>query len=177
MPINIVTQIIGIVAISFIILSFQHKTRKGILVFIGIGCFLFAIHLALLGAITGAILNLFVVVQSVLFSRYAAKTRPKWPLVMMLIIFVIIAVVTWQGVLSIFPTLGTMLGAFSYWQRNPQRVRWLALSARPLWFVYNLASGSIAGVIAEVLNASSILVGIYRYRNKSRANRLAIKRT
>ncbi len=165
---ELVTQSMGFVGLFFMVISYQFKTRRMILVCKMLGSFAFAVHFALLGSYTGAALNTIGIVGAVLFQYFDNTNRPLWPPVSMAALFVLAGILTWQGWISVLPIAGMLVGTLARWQRNPQRLRVFSLFAPPLWLTYNVLSGSIAGVINEIVNIASTLIGLWRHRQSRR---------
>ena len=71
----LIGQIVGIVAIIFGFVSYQVKT-KGMLLFMqGTVAFLFCIHYALLGAYTGAVMNVVALIRNVVYNKINNESR------------------------------------------------------------------------------------------------------
>lgn len=158
------SQIIGFFASSFIVLSFQAKKRKHILYTLMVGQVLFCIHFFMIGAYTGSALNLLSVFRSFVFSQNKKKWASKifW-LYNFIVLFWVTGFLSWEGYISLLPTVGMTIISFALWNKNEKKVRKLSLFARPFWFTYVLISKSYAGIITEILLLISIIIGIIRY--------------
>lgn len=152
--------------------SFQSKKRRRILgIQLASNCS-WIIHYLLLGASTGAGLNVVGGLRAYAFSRYDQKHRPGWLLGAVIAAIFLATALTWQGWVSLLPAAGMTTATIGFWQRNTQHIRLIALCASPLWLVYGLLSGSYAAVAAEVLMVASLLISLWRHRRTSRAERL-----
>ena len=60
---------------------------------------------------------------------------------------------------------GMVLSTIGLWQRNEQHIRWFLLLGSPVWLAYDLLVGSYAGMVNEVIFASSIIIALLRYRH------------
>lgn len=127
---------------------------------------LYTVHFYLLGAFTGAAMNLVGGVRSYSYSKVTPNRSNVWIPILFTAIAILGTLLTWQGYLSILPLLGTTCGAVAFWQNNPKHIRRLAMLASPLWFVYNFISGSYPGMLIEVIMLTSNLVGQYRFDRK-----------
>jgi len=162
---EIIGQIIGFVALFFIVRSFQSRHREKILSYQFTGSIFYFLNLILLGALTGGISMMFGVIRNYIFSRKGKKAwanSVKW-VYLFLVIFIIIGIFTYKNIFSILPTAGMCLGTIGFWMTKPSHIRWIMLSTSPFWISYNYISGSIAGVILEVFILVSLLVGIIRF--------------
>lgn len=160
-----IAQIIGVIALIMAIISFQNNTKKGILLFQLLAGSIFSIHFLLLGAYTGAALNAVSVVRNIVFYN---KNKHKWAahvgwLYTFILISILMGILTWDGIFSLFPTLGMVLGSVAFWVDNPTQVRRLTFPVSPLWITYNIAKRSYAGIITELFIMTSIIVGMIRF--------------
>lgn len=160
---EIVAQIIGIVALVAAVISFQQRTYKGILVLQLVSSGLFAFHFAMLGAYTGAVLNAIAAVRSLI---YAYKGKPWADNILWFWLFcvlsVMVGVFTWNGPLSILPVLGMISTTAVFLTKTPKMVRIVSFPSSPLWLVYNIFTHSLGGVITEVISMISIIVAMIR---------------
>ena len=162
---QIIIQGIGYVALGFVLLSFQKRTRVNILLVMLTGLVLFVIHFALLHAWTGALMN--AVEALVVFVAYKKETmtwakHKAWPYIFILT-YVLVGLLTQHSLINSLPIIAQIFGAIAVWQTNPKTIRGLMLIPRPLWFVYNLAVGSYAGMTAEIVILASVVTGIIRF--------------
>lgn len=153
------SQLLVGVAICFDLLSFQFKERRRIIACLIISCLLVATHFALLGYWTAAGLGLLAALRFVI----SYLTTSKKMMVACLCASVVIATVTFHGMLSIFSCLGSIFGTIGSFCREDKRLRQLLLIATSLWLVHNCLAGTPTAVLMEALFLSSNLVGYYRF--------------
>lgn len=159
---QLMAQLIGFVALIVSLWVFQLNKRTTMLTAQLWGNLLFAIHFALLGAYTGAALNLVGAGRSYSFNKFRKKRWSGAIFWGFIGIFVAADIATWQGIISLLPLIGMISGAFAYWQPTAKSIRVLSLIAPPAWFIYNAVVSSYAGMATEVILMSSILIGMYR---------------
>ncbi|OGG20175.1 hypothetical protein A3D03_00500 [Candidatus Gottesmanbacteria bacterium RIFCSPHIGHO2_02_FULL_40_13] len=162
---QLIAQIIGIVALLFVLLSFQKNSRYLILLFLIIVQILFTLHFGLLGAWTGAAMNGVAAFRTYIFNQRETKiwsNNPFW-LYLFVVLFWVFGIVTWSGYYSILPILAMTIDSFAVWNKKTQYIRRLMLIPRPLWFIYNYTVVSYAGMITEIFVLFSILIGIIRF--------------
>ena len=99
---------------------------------------------------------------------YFLKIKKKWAskifwLYNFIVLFWVTGFLSWEGYISLLPTVGMTIISFALWNKNEKKVRKLSLFARPFWFTYVLISKSYAGIITEILLLISIIIGIIRY--------------
>ena len=164
---DIIIQAIGIVAMGLAIFSFQSKESKGVL-YLQVGSSTaWAIHFLLLGAYTGAILNAIAIVRNLLFSfkRYRFFAS-KWWIAVFSVIFTVVAVLTWEGWLSILPLVGMVTSSFAFFMKDANKLRYLYFLSSPPWLIYDAISKSIGGTITEAFCMISIIIALIRYSDK-----------
>ncbi|MCL2513764.1 MAG: YgjV family protein [Oscillospiraceae bacterium] len=178
---NIIAQAIGFIGTAFLVISYQQKKRRGIIVFQIFCSAFFALHFYLLGAYTGCAMNVLGGLRSTVYSYSEEKKWAKhnfWP-VLFFIVFLAAGILTWKNIWSLLPTFAMCLSTISLWLRDPKKIRFLTSPTLPCWLVYNLMNKSIAGFITEIFTIISMATAIIRYdvlpnRKSKRANNSAI---
>jgi hypothetical protein len=127
-------------------------------------------HYILLGitngadAFTGAALNFIGLSRSIVFinndKRWAKS--PLW-LVLFIIVSVVAGVLTWEDWYSFLPPLAMILTTVSYWMKNETKIRLITFPSSPCWLVFNIITGSVAGIVTECVVMSSLIIAIVRY--------------
>lgn len=162
-------QLIGFVGVALLIVMFQVNDRKKMLRIQMASALTMAIHFALLGATTGAALNVLRAMRNFFFIRYREHA---WLLPVTVSVFLSVGVITWHDWTSIFPMIGSTIGTMALWQKKPHVIRFLSLIVPPFWFTYNFLNGSYAGMIGDTVVFTSALAGIYRFDIAPRLRRL-----
>ena len=170
-------QIIGLFGMLFNLLAYQQKTQKGVLVCQFFAALTFGVNYLLLDAVIGGLLNLVGTVRATVFyfeKKTHANSLP-W-----LIVFVTAFAASYpltflvfgtpasakNLIIELLPVLSMILATFSLRLGSAKAVRAFGLICSPLWLIYNCFSGSIGAIASEILNLSSIFVGIYRLDRK-----------
>ena len=137
------------------------RSRNGILLAQLATNLFFTVHLLLLGAVTGALMNGLSAVQ--VAAAIPLGTRPGFRVVYLAVLPVVAAglALTWHGVPSLFAAAGMALVSLSRYQTDVRRLRLIMMLAFPCWFAHNLLVGSLPGVLSDVvgmtLNAAVLL--------------------
>ena len=164
-PFQVVAQAIGFLGMFSHLASFQCKKRQGILGLQIAGSTFYAIHFGLLGAVSGAAMNVIALLRCLVFYRRGERKwadSPVWIPVFLAIIAGATAVF-WEGPKSLLTLAGMVCTTFAMHAPSARAVRLLNLPSDPLWLIYNAISGSISGVITEVGIICSILIGFLRH--------------
>lgn len=180
--IEIIAQLIGIFAMVANCLSYQQKKDTTLLAFQLVGSTLFGINYFLLGAISGAMLNVVAVVRALIFikkDRFNAR-HPAW-----LVTFILLYLASYVLVFTVFdkeptipnliiellPVLAMIIATVSYRYADAKMIRRFGIFASPLWLTYNIANVAIGAIICETLNIFSIIIGMYRHDIKRKNNK------
>lgn len=157
-------QIIGFGGTALTIVAYQQSKRKNILLCTVISAALFTVHFILLGAYTGAVMNFFAGLRSLVFMN---NTKPWakskiWVGVFM-VIYTVACIVTWEKWYSVLPLIAMLLTTVSNWLQSERKIRFLTFPNSPCWLVYNILNNSVAGIITEIFVMSSLIIAIIRY--------------
>lgn len=164
----IISQLIGFLAAAILLLSFQQKTHKRIVVMQACSGLLFAIQYLMLGAYEGMIGNLVGCARSVSFS-FRGKSKFVDSIACP-IIFAILAgaggLMTYSSPASLLPMAAMMISSFVMWNPHTQQLRALTMPTSLMWLIYNVICSSYSGIITEVFNQISIIIGLIRFRKR-----------
>lgn len=171
--IELISQIIGIIAMIFAILSYQRKTGKGTLVFQLICGFLFSIHLFMLNAISGALLNMIAVIRAILFlNKEKLKSDNNIWLAGFIVVYIIFYAMTFtvfkmeinsRNLLTeVLPVIGMIASTLGLRCSDASKIRKFGLISSPAWLTYGIINGSVGGSVSEFLSLCSIIIGIIR---------------
>ena len=158
-------QAVGGIGLIFSILSFNSKTRNGLLAHQSSGSFVYFIHYLMLGGWTGAAMELLVVLRNWVFIKKETHTWAKhdgWMYFFILLALVLLAI-SWQGYISLLPTIGIISGIYTRWHHPPAKIRLYSLGGLILWIPYNIFIHSIAGTITVLITSVVIIVAILKH--------------
>ncbi len=172
--VEIIAQIIGIIAMAFNILSYQGKKQSTVFALQLIGGGLFAVNFMLLDAPVGGLLNIIAAVRAIVFlyKEKLKAERPGWFAVFVasyIAVYVLNFTVFGKEatalrlVIELLPVIGMIALHVGYTLKNASDVRKCGLISSPAWLIYNIISGSWGAIICEILTLGSIVVGIFRH--------------
>ncbi len=160
---EIFTQAVGVVGIICSVIAFQCKKHKWILFFHSLHEFIFALQYVLLGAYTGAAINLLNCGRNFLFAHQVEKEKDTRPLIIIFCaLAIILGIFTFQGWISILVILAKVLSTVAYGNKSTTFIRIAMLVACSALLAYNLLVSSYAGVLCEGFSLVSVVVGIVR---------------
>ena len=167
LSVPVVIQLIGFVGLGMSVGAFQFKKHGQIVFCKIISALSFALHYALLGAWSGAALELISAIRDVIFRHQVKKNRSTLPTMIGFGLFVVATgVVTYTGWLSLLPVACKLLTTISYGMKNEKWLRRITMPSSFLWIIYNSSVGSISGMVTDCLNLVSILIAMYKFDYK-----------
>ena len=159
-----IIQLIGFLGLGMSVGAFQFKKHGQIIFCKILAALCFGLHYALLGAWSGAVLELISVIRDMIFRWQVKKNVSTLPTIIGFGIFVLATgVFTYDGWLSILPVTCKLLTTVSYGMKNEKWLRRITMPSSFLWIAYNSTIGSISGVVTDCLNLVSILIAMYKF--------------
>lgn len=156
---NLLETIFGVGVLALIILSICVKRRKLSVAIQGSGCALQLIYDLLIGATTAAITELVDVIRSAIFVYRSKFGNLIYLLILIAFELFIVGncIVTWEGWLSLLPTIGAMTRTYAAWQPRMGPIRIAGVITGALYIPYFV--GHNAPIMA-IGYAILMLVGI-----------------
>ncbi len=168
---DIIPQIIGLLAVATFLLSYQQKKRKNIILLNTISRCLYILQYLLLGAFAGAVLDILGAISSVIAGKKDSgfvKRHTKVTLISVNILIVIagssIAFIN-NSWLDILPIAGVLLHTSAFWISDEKIIRRVSLLGSPFWFLYNFLSRAYGSAIGDILTICSIVIAMIRHKN------------
>lgn len=163
---TLIIQGIGFIGVACFILSYQIKSNKALYLMQMAGSGLFCVQFLLMGAYSGCLNLVVIMIRNILLTKADDWKWIQWKgwVGVITAVCIVILYFTWAGPLSLLPFIALVAATIGYWTNNAQKIRLANLVVScPAWLVYDIAVGSIGGVINEIVTMGSIVVSIYRY--------------
>ncbi|MBQ7035713.1 MAG: YgjV family protein [Clostridia bacterium] len=167
----IIPQIIGLFAVAMFLLSYQQKKRKNIILFNAISRCLYILQYLLLGAFSGAVLDILGTVSSVIAGKKHTKFVQKHMTVIliaingcMILAGGMIAFINGSW-LDLFSLAGVLLHTGAFWLNDEKIIRRISLMGSPCWFIYNFFSQAYGSALGDIFTMCSIMIAMIRYKN------------
>lgn len=161
----IISQILVIISSIILCSTYFLKNRKIILLFSILSCCMYAGAYLLLGAYTGAVLNIVTIIASVWFYVLEAKGKRKniISLVVIAVMFVVGTIFSYDSIVSLLATIALFSFVYSIWQEKLLVHKWLGVVTAVCWIIYNCFYHSIMGIIVNIVFLIIDLVAIVKY--------------
>lgn len=157
--IYILSQIFTVITYGLLAATYYAKDRKKILILSFASLIANGIAYLLLNAWSGLAMCIVALIRNIIFLLDEKKNGKRDKinktdviiLIILYIISIISAIFTYEGFLSLFSVIATMLYTLSVWQKNPKVYKLLGIPIGILWIAYNIYVMSIFGIILETI--------------------------
>ena len=174
-----IAQALSFVGLAFIVASYQQKKKSSLVLCQLFGCGVFGIHYFMMGAYTGALLNVIGMIRSLAFYKEnrSRKVGTIWTVVLIamyvasyILNFTVFGAPATAGnlILELLPTIGMSVLTISFNMTGTGIIRALGTGHSASWLIYNIVHHSIGGTLTETMAMISIIVGILRYDIKKK---------
>ncbi len=157
-------MIFSILAFLALIVSICIKERKKSLIVQSINCLFEAIYDFIIYAYTGAILSVINFMRTFLFIKKEKFNKTIYLLILFIFesIIIINCIVTWNGYISLLPTIGSIIRTYCLWQSNMKLVRISGITTGVLYGSYYIYYNSWFMVLGDFI---LLVTGIYALWN------------
>ena len=157
-------MIFSVLAFIALILSIIIKDRKKSLGVQSLNCLLESIYSFLIEAFTGAFLSIVNFIRTFIFMQSEKISKKIYLLILLLFesIIVINCIYTWNGLISVLPTIGSMIRTYCLWQTNMKLVRISGITTGVLYGLYYSYYKSWFIVMGDIILFVTSIISIYR---------------
>lgn len=161
-------QLVGFVAWIFLAFSYWRKKVDDVLFLQVISCVLFVIHYYFLGGMSGLYIVLFETVRDFVYYKSDDDLKLFYYSIP---IYIIIAVLNFTGIMSVLPSLASLIDGFSLANKKVIVVVG-GIASYTVWLIYDIYVGSISGALTDfILIISNIFVLITSYKERRKRKR------
>ena len=165
--IEIIAMIVGVIAVTFYILGYLQKKRQNIIILNVTSRILYILQYILLGAFSGAALDVAGAASSILAERKNKipfiKKHTKLFVILLDIVIVIVGLVIYKNIYDLLPIVGVLLHTSAFWIDDEKTIRRVSFLGSPFWLVYNFLSGAYPSCIGDIMSMVSIAIAMIRY--------------
>lgn len=163
---EVIANVIGIAAVIVFILSYQFKTRRGIILCSGASRILYILQYVLLGAFTGAVFDIVGVFTTLLADKKDKPFIKKYlvPVFILSNLAVVgIGILLYKNAFDLLPMFGILFETGALWLNNEKHIRIVSFFGAPCWLIYNLSTVAYGSAIGNVFTMISIIIAFIRY--------------
>lgn len=158
-----IAQLIGLISLILLILSFQNNSKKTLLKYQIISSLCSSIQYILLKATSGFFMSLTMCIRNIIFSRYKNDDIPKIYLTIVIIIMLALSLLSYNGPISLLPCIGSLMYTLALAKSSLKVTRITNSITCVLYIIYNIKVLAIAGIIAASVELISTLIAIYKF--------------
>ena len=165
---RIAANIVGVIAVIVFVLSYQQKTRRGIVVCNVISRGLYVLQYLLLFAFEGAVLDILGMIASILAQQKDSpfiKKHLKAVMISVNLVIVAAGILLYKNPFSLLPMFGVLLHTGAFWLTKERNIRIVSFLGSPFWRVYNLYSYAYGSAVGDVMTMVSIVTAMIRYKD------------
>ena len=156
-------KIIGWVAVAVSCVIFLGRKRRTILLSKFTADVLWFFHYFLIGAYSGAALNVLALGRESIFYHKEKKwASHKFWLYLILGLTIFSCLLTWEGPISLLPMIGSCSAVISFWCTKPVHIRLMAIPAQVLWLIYGTIHFSLPSFICNTMALVTIGIGLWQ---------------
>ena len=150
--IEIIAQVIVLIAYLICGVAFLQKKQYKILIFVSIFNLLMLIQYYLLNATMGIIANAINIFRIIIFIYNSKHNKQNsiYLLIPLCLITISLTICFYSSYLDIFPCLIALIGTFSYWINNTKVLRVCNILCSICYIIYAIPIHSYITIIAEV---------------------------
>lgn len=163
-------MIFSILAFIALILSICIKDRKKSLFIQSLNCLFEAVYGFIINAFTGAVLSIVNFIRTFIFIQSEKINKRIYLIILIIFECIIIAncIYTWNGLISILPTIGSIIRTYCLWQNNMKLVRISGITTGILYGLYYSYYQSWFIVLGDIILLFTSIISIYKNDIKNR---------
>ena len=153
-------SILAFIAFIALIVSICIKERKKSLIVQSINCLFEATYDFIIYTYTGAILSVINFIRTFLFINKSKFNKTIYLLILLFFesIIIINCILTWNGYISLLPTIGSIIRTYCLWQSDMKLVRISGITTGILYGSYYIYYNSWFMVLGDFI---LLITGIY----------------
>lgn len=157
-------MIFSILAFVAVCVSICIKDRKKSLSVQALNCFFEAIYDFIINAFTGAVLSIINLIRTFIFIKKEKINKTIYLLILVLFegIIIINCFFTWNGYISLLPTVGSIIRTYCLWQSNMKLVRISGITTGILYGLYYTYYKSWFLVLGDIILLIVGIISVYK---------------
>ena len=159
----IIANAIGFVSFVISLIAFHKKDKKNIFKNTMISNSLSLIQYIVLNAYSGIATKIIAILRdlSIMKQEKYNFLKTKKMLSVFVIIYLVLMIITYQGILSVFSLLAALIYTVFCWNGNVNTVRYIGIFTNVLWLIYNIYVKSYIGAFSNLISIFSTSIAIY----------------
>ena len=101
-----------------------------------------------------------------LYEKRGRKNK-KLLISALLIVLIIISIISWENIYSMFPITASIIMLFAFLLDNEKNIRIIGVISNILWTIYGIIYRSYSAMIFEVFSVIGTLIAVYKNRDNN----------
>ncbi len=161
---ELLIQGIGLLGTGLFFLSYQLRDNRSLFRVQFFSYLCYVIHLFFLGAFTGGVSYLINLVRSFCLGSRKPFLHSRTMCALLCAAQLAALYFTWTGPLSLLPVAANIASTLGGYTHNPRKIRLAGMLVNsPLWIIYDVAVGSWAGILDELVSEGSMILSVIRF--------------
>lgn len=161
-------QVFAILSFLALLISYWQTKRSKILFYQILDSLFDVVQYFLLGGYTGSFTNLIGALRAYIFGK---EYHSNFMLYVFLCLYMLIGIVTYNGLFSLLPTIAALFYTVVVWKGNPKQIRIAAIIVSILWIIYSYSVMAYMAMVTEgILLCSNMFAIIYLDKKQSKNN-------
>ena len=169
---NIISQILGFIAIVVVIISMLFREKSKILLFSTIYNVLTLTSYILLGRYLGCILVGIATLKTLVYYIFSIKKMSRN--IIVLIVFevsiITVSIIFWQSWFDIFLLINLVINTYTTWQDNVKIIKIFSVVCCVFLSLYDFFSGAYMYIISELLFGGTALISLIKTTKQEKEN-------
>lgn len=164
---QVILFILSASGLACAVIAGQVKTIKSVLFFEILANLFMAVNFLLGDGLVGS-LTCFIASLQTAFNYYFRKNDTSlhsWSLVMFSVLYIFSAVLSWNGIKSVFPLISIGIFEWAVFSKVTY-YRYLKFVSNGAWIAYSILIKNYSALLTYVILFVSLLISIIRYRKK-----------
>lgn len=163
----IIAQVFGVFGLIAMVIALFQKKRGDMLSLVSLNCIFFSIEYLLLQAYAGMGSNVIALARTILFKKRAedARFNKIWIYIGIMLAYTVIAVLTYQGPISLLPIAAEYIYATALWQIDVKRIRYGTAIMVVLWLIYDIIVKAWPSMVCDCIVLTTSILSIIKNRS------------
>ncbi len=166
---DIFVQSLGFLSMGLNFFIYIQKTRARVLIVKLICDSLTILQMLLLGAYSGMLVLIICIIRGIIFYNSVNHewARKKFWLPLFVAVSLGTSVISWNGIISLLPSVGTALAIIGFGSASAKLTRLFNIPGNILWGIYHLIVGSLGGFGGSIVGVISAIIGLIKFDRKN----------
>lgn len=163
-------QFFGFLGLLAMIIALFQKSKNKMLFWVIFNCIFFSLEYLFLAAFAGMGSNVVALGRTYLFKKKDEDKRFNiiWIYVIVMVLYTIIGIFTYDGLISLMPIIAEYIYATALWQKNVDHIRYGTAIMVIIWLIYDIIVQAYPSAICDTIVLISTLISIVKSKLESK---------